>query len=170
MGTETNGKQTEGPVAQLEKQVLTVVEAIKKNPSKKKQILVGYISHFYEGVRETVKAHGSILPHYVILADTPKVGGPAVTDDVIGEAKALNAEAILSVEGYESDEDMTDVIYHVSMSTPSMGAMGWVFKVRLGDGKADILAEKPYLFESEKEAKTLGKLVQELEEMAEEIQ
>jgi hypothetical protein len=170
MDTENKDKQTEGPIAQLEKQVAEVAEAISKNPSKKKQILVGYVSHFYEGVRETVKTHGSILPHYVILAETPKVGGPAVTDEVIGEAQALNAEAILSVEGYESAEDMSDVIYHVSMSTPSLGAMGWVFKVRLGDGKADILAEKPYLFDSEKEAKTLGELVQELEEITEKTQ
>jgi hypothetical protein len=168
MKRKSEKAETKGPIAQLEKQVVTVVEAIKKNPSKKKQILVGYISHFYEGVRETVKKYGSILPHYVILADTPKVGGPTVTDDVVGEAKALNAEAILSVEGYESEEDMTDVIYHVSLSTPSIGTMGWVFKVQLGDGKAYILAEKSYLFESEKKAKTLGELVQELEEITEE--
>ena len=167
METESKDKSPEGPIAQLEKQLVTIVEAIKKNPSKKKQILIGYISHFYETVRETVKRYGSVLPHYVILADTPKVGGPAVTEEVIAEAKALNAEAILSVEGYESEDDMTDVIYHVSMSTPSMGAMGWVFKVRLGDGKAEVLAEKSYLFESEKEAKSLGELVKELEEMAE---
>lgn len=155
-------------MSQLEKQVATVMEAIKKNPSKKKQILIGYISHFYEGVKETVRKYGSVMPHYVILADAPRVGAPPVVREVVEEAKALNAEAILSVEGFESRTDITDVVYHVAMSTPSIGAMGWVFKVRLGDQKADILAEKPYLFKSEKDAKTLGALVEELETMTEE--
>jgi len=164
---ESQKAKAETAIAQLEKQVASVVETIKKNPSKKKQILIGYISHFYEGVKETVKKYGSVMPHYVIVADNPKFGGPTVTDDVVNDAKALNAEAILSVEGFESEDDLADVVYHVTMSTPSMGAMGWVFKVQLGNGKADILAEKPYLFESEKETKTLGELVRELEQMIE---
>lgn len=166
--TKSKDKKAQESIAQLEQQVASVMEAIKKNPSKKKQILIGYISHFYEGVKETVKKSGSVMPHYVIVADTPKFGGPAVTNEVVNDAKALNAEAILSVEGFESKEDITDVIYHVTMSTPSMGTMGWVFKVRLGDGKADILAEKPYLFKSQEDTKTLGELVRELEEIIEE--
>jgi hypothetical protein len=170
MTSESDKGKAEGPVAQLEKQVASVVEAIKNNPSKKKQILIGYITHFYEGVKETVKKYGSMMPHYVILAETPKVGGPVVTDDVVNEAKGLDAEAILSVEGFESKDDMTDVIYHVTMSAPSMGALGWVFKVRLGDGKAEILAEKPYLFESEQGTKTLEELVRELDAMTEETE
>lgn len=153
----------------LKEQVGRVVAAIKKDPSKKKRILIGYITHFYEGVKETVKKYGAIMPHYVIVADQPKFGGPAVvTSEVLAQAKALKAEAIMSVEGFESKDDLSDVVYHVTMSAPSIGALGWVFKVKLGDGKAEILAEKPYLFESDKEAKTLGELVQELEEMANE--
>ncbi|MBW2107123.1 MAG: hypothetical protein JRI36_00440 [Deltaproteobacteria bacterium] len=153
----------------LKEQVAKVVAAIRKDPSKRKRILIGYITHFYEGVKETVKKHGSMMPHYVIVADEPGFGGPAaVTDEVLAQAKALKAEAIMSVEGFESKEDLTDVVYHVTMSAPSIGVLGWVFKVKLGDGKAQIVAEKPYLFESEKEAKTLEELVRELDEMAEE--
>jgi hypothetical protein len=167
MDSEAKTSKPDQSIAQLEKQIATVMEAIKKNPSKKKQILIGYISHFYEGVKETIRKFGSVMPHYMILADTPKFGGPAVVQEVIEEAKALKAEAILSVEGFEAENDMTDVVYHVAMTTPSMGAMGWVFKVRLGDKKADILAEKPYLFESENDAKTLGEMVEELEAIIE---
>jgi hypothetical protein len=124
---------------------------------------MGYISHFYETVKETVTKQGSVLSHYVILADESRFGGPSVTDEVVGEAKKLGAEAILSVEGYQADDDIRDVIYHVSMSAPCMGVLGWVLKVKLGDSKADIVAEMPYLFDSENTVKTLGELVEDLE-------
>lgn len=155
----------------LKEEVLRVVAAIKKDPSRKKRILIGYITHYYEGVKAAVQKHGAIMPHYVIVADEPKFAGPAaVTEEVLARAKALNAEAIVSVEGFESREDLTDVVYHVTMSAPCLGVLGWVFKVKLSDGEAQILAEKPYLFESDKEAKTLGELMQELEEMAQGIE
>jgi hypothetical protein len=163
-----DNKKAKESFVQLEKQVMTVAEAIKKDPSKRKQILIGYISHFYEAVKETVKKHGSIMPHYVFVGSSPKFGGPAVTDEVMAEAKELNAEAVVSVEGFESDDDITDVVYHVSMSAPGMGVLGWVFKIKLGDGKADFVREKPYLFDSEHKMKTLGELVQELDGMSEE--
>ena len=115
---------SENPVAALEKQVLSVMEGIKKNPTKKREILIRYVSHVYEAVKGIVMKHGSVVPHYVILAGTPELGGPAVTDEIIEKAKALGAEAVVSVEGYESNEDMTDVIYHVSMSAPCMGVLG----------------------------------------------
>jgi hypothetical protein len=44
-----------------------------------------------------------------------------------------------------------------------MGVLGWVLKVKLGDAKADIVAEMPYLFDSESTVKTLGELVEDLE-------
>lgn len=158
-----DNKEAASSFAELEKQVGLVIGAIKKDPSKKKQILMGYISHFYETVKETVRKQGSVLSHFVILADEPTFGGPSVTDEVIGKAQKLGAEAILSVEGYQADHDITDVIYHVSMSAPCMGVLGWVFKVKLGDGKADILGETPYLFDSKARVKTLGELVDDLE-------
>jgi hypothetical protein len=158
-----DNKEAASSFAELEKQVGLVIGAMKKDPSKKKQILMGYISHFYETVKETVRKQGSVLSHYVILADEPTFGGPSVTDEVIGKAKKLEAEAILSVEGYQADDDITDVIYHVSMSAPCMGVLGWVFKVKLGDAKADIVGEMPYLFDSKATVKTLGELVEDLQ-------
>lgn len=156
-------KEAESSFAELEKQVGLVMETIKKDPSKKRQILMGYISHFYEAVKETVRKQGSVLSHYVILADKPMFGGSSVTDEVIAKAEKLGAEAVLSVEGYQADNDITDVICHVSMSAPCMGVLGWLFKVKLGDAKADIVSEMPYLFDSETTVKTLGQLIRELE-------
>jgi hypothetical protein len=150
-------------LANLEKQVLSVVEGIKRNPNKRKQILVGYITHVYEAVKEAIRKNGSVLPHYVILSDRPGFGAHCVTDEVIEKAKAMNAEAVVSVEGFESRNDITDVVYHVSMSAPALGALGWVLKVKLKDGAAAIRAEKPYLFDLEEKVKTLGQLVNELE-------
>ena len=147
----------------LEKQVLSVMEGIKSNPDKKKAILIGYVSHVYEAVKQTILKSGAAMPHYVILSDTPEFGGPEVTDEIITKAQKLNAEAVVSVEGFESQDDITDVIYHVSMSAPSVGVLGWVFKVKLADGTVDIVKEKPYLFGPGDKIKTLGELVAELE-------
>jgi hypothetical protein len=151
-------------LAELEKQVLSIMEGIKKNPDKKKQILIGYITHVYEVVKETLQKNGSVVPHYVILADAPEFGGSSVTDEVITKARKLDAEAVVSVEGFESQQDITDVIYHVSMSAPAVGVCGWVLKVKLGNKATRILKEKPYLFDSQEDVKTLGELVAELDE------
>lgn len=142
------------------------MKAIKQDPSKKKQVLLAYISNFYETIKERLIKDGAVLSHYVILGHEPIFGGPSVTDEIIGKAKERGAEAVLSVEGFQADHDITDVIYHVSMSAPCMGVLGWVLKVKLGDAKADIVAEMPYLFDSEKTVKTLGELVEDLEEQA----
>jgi hypothetical protein len=163
-----DNKGAASSLAELEKQVGLVMGAIKRDPSKKKQVLMAYISNFYETIKEILTKQGSVLSHYVILADEPTFGGPSVTDEVIDKAKKLEAEAVLSVEGYQADHDITDVIYHVSMSAPCMGVLGWVLKVKLGDGKADIIAEMPYLFDSETTVKTLGELVEDLEAQARE--
>jgi hypothetical protein len=158
-----DNKKVEKSFAELEKQVALIVGRVKKDPSKKRQVLIGYIAHFYEAVKETVKKQGSMISHYVILADRPTFGGPSVTDEVIAKAKEMGAEAVLSVEGFQADDDITDVIYHVSMSAPCLGVLGWVFKVKLGDGTVDIVREMPYLFDSDATVKTLGELVEDLE-------
>jgi hypothetical protein len=158
-----DNKEAERSFAELRKQVDLIMGTIKKDPSKKEQILMGYLSHFYEAIKETVRKRGSVISHYVILADKPDFGGPSVTDEVIAKAKQLGAEAVLSVEGFQADDDITDLIYHVSMSAPCIGVLGWVFKVELGDGKVDIIREMPYLFNSDATIKTLGELVEELE-------
>lgn len=164
MKNDASEDDSENPVAELEKQVLSVMEGIRKNPTKKREILIHYVSHVYEAVKGIVMKHGSVVPHYVILADVPELGGHGITDEIIEKAKALGAEAVVSVEGYESNEDMTDIIYHVSMSAPCIGVLGWVFKVKLEEGKIHFVREKPYLFESQDKVKTLGELVRALEE------
>jgi hypothetical protein len=156
-------QEPERLVSELEKQVALVVEEIKKEPSKKKQILIRYISNFYEAVKKTVEKEGSITPHYVMLTDPPNIGVPRVTDEVVSKAKELNAEAVLSVEGFRSENDISDVVYHVSMSAPCMGVLGWVFKVKLSDTRVDIAREMPYFFDVEDKVKTLGQLVVEME-------
>lgn len=143
------------------------MDGLKRNPEKKKEILIGYISHAYEAVKENIIKNGAVMPHYVILSDTPEFGGPEVTDDIILKAQKLNAEAVVSVEGFESQDDITDVIYHVSMSAPSIGVLGWVLKVKFGDGTVNIVKEKPYLFGPGDTVKTLGEMVTELEESIE---
>ena len=53
------------------------------------------------------------------------------------------------------------------MSAPCLGVLGWLFKVKLHDGEADIVREMPYLFNSQSNVKTLKELVEELEEASE---
>jgi hypothetical protein len=124
-----------------------------------------YISHFYEAVKETVRKQGSVIPYYIILADTPYFGA-FVTNDVISKAKEIRAEAVVYVEGFQSDDDIGDVIYHVSMSAPCMGVLGWIFKVKHADGRVDIIREMPYLFDSEDKVRRLRELVREMEREA----
>lgn len=158
-------KEVENSFVELTKQVALIIKAIRKNPSKQKQILMRYVSHFYEAVKETVKKQGSIIPYYIILADTPDFGA-FVTDDVISKAKEIGAEAVISVEGFQSDDDVGDVIYHVSMSAPCMGVLGWVFKVKHADSTVNIIREMPYLFDSQNKVRTLRELVMEMEREA----
>lgn len=159
-------KEAEESFKQLAGQVGLVMKAIKRNPSREQQILMTYVSHFYEAVKEAIKKQGSVVPYYITLADPPDFG-PRVTNKVIEKAKALGAKAIVSVEGFQSDTDIGDVVFHVSMSVPSRGVLGWVLKVKHSEGKADIVNELPYLFNSPQEVKTLGELVKELEDLPE---
>jgi hypothetical protein len=155
-------KEVEKSSELLAEQVVSVVEAIEKDPASEKKILVAYISHFYEAIKETIKQQGFVMPYYVTLAMTPRFG-PLVTDEVIDQAKTLGAKGIVSVEGFQADNDIGDVIYHVTMSAPSMGVLGWVLKVKCADGKADIVNELPYLFDSPENVKSLGELVEQME-------
>ena len=102
-------KDVEKSSEQLAAQVKSVVEAIDLDPPNEKEVLIAYISHFYEAIKETVKQQGIVMPYYIILAKTPEFG-PLVTDEVIGRAKALGAKGIASVEGFQSDDDIGDVI------------------------------------------------------------
>jgi hypothetical protein len=167
VGSAVNGKshnkKAQATYSALANQIALVMEGIKKYPSRKKEILVRYVSSFYEGVKNTVIKQGSVTPHYVILGDTEDFCGSAVTDEVLGRARDVKAEAVVSVEGFQARNDISDVIYHVSMSAPSMGVLGWVFKVKLADERVDIVCEMPYLFDSQDKVKTLGELVTEME-------
>lgn len=139
------------------------MKAIQADPSRKGQILTVYISNFVSAVKETIGRHGHVLPLYIIVADTVELGIPPVTEEVILKAKELKAEAVVCVEGFQSDKDIGDVIYHVSMSAPCVGVMGWVLKVKLGDGRVEFTREMPYHFDSPDRVKTLGELISEIE-------
>lgn len=147
----------------LEKQILFIMEAIRKNPGSEKKILVGYASNFFDAVKETIKKQGTMSPFYILMSDQPVFGVPPITDDVIVQAKASNAEAVLSVEGFQSERDMSDIVYHVSMSSPCMGVVGWILKVKLGDGIVEFVREMPYFFGTNERVKSLGDLLAEME-------
>ena len=151
------------PLDQLEKQVIHIMKAIQADPSRKREILNVYFSNFLSAVKETIGRHGHIMPLYIIVADAVELGVPPVTEEVINKAKELKAEAVVCVEGFQSDKDISDVIYHVSMSAPCVGVMGWVLKVQLGGGRVEFKREMPYHFDSPDKVKTLGELISEIE-------
>jgi len=159
----TNAVETEVLLSVFEKQIVSVKEAMTREPHRKNQILTVYISNFHEAIKQAVRKHGSVIPLYFFLADTPNFGTPPVTDEVICRAKELNADAIVFVEGFQAHNDISDVIYHVSMSAPCLGVLGWVFKVKLHDGEVDIVREMTYIFDSPDKVKTIGELVEEME-------
>jgi len=148
---------------QLGGQVALVIEAIRKDPSRKKQILMSYLANYYGAIKETIRHYGSIMPHCVLMSENPMFAEPPVSDEAIRLAKELDAEAIMSVEAFQAESDISDVIYHVSMSAQGVGVFGWVCKVKLGEGKAEVIREMPYLFASGQEVKTLGELIMEME-------
>jgi hypothetical protein len=92
------------------------------------------------------------------------IGEPPVSEEVIVRAREGGAEAVVSVEGFQSKEDIRDLIYHVSMSAPQLGVTGWVLKVKLDERQVTFLSEMPYLFHSEENVRTLGELIVEMEE------
>ena len=150
----------------LTTQVAQVMEAIKKHPSRRSQILIGFLSAFFDAVKETLKKQGRIMPIYIIVADEVGFGIPPVTEEVTRSAKDRDAEAVVTLEGFQSESDISDVICHVSMSSPSIGVMGWVLKVKLRDGFVSFLREMPYLFDSKEKVKSLGELIAQMERIS----
>jgi ribosomal protein S8 len=149
--------------AQLRKQVAQVLDAIRSHPKRRRQILSVYASSFFGAVKETLRRQGRIVPLYMILADPADFGIPPVTEEVARQAREMNAEAVVWVEGFQSEKDISDVIYHVGISSPGMGVMGWVLKVKLGDGRVVFTRERPYCFDSPDKVKSLGEIISEMD-------
>ncbi len=147
----------------LGEQVAQVLEAIRKRPSQQRQILTVFISTFFDAVKETIRSQGHITPFYLIMGDPICFGEPPVTEEALRRAKELNAAAVVTLEGFQSSNDIGDLIYHLSISAPCLGVMGWVLKVRLHEGKVVFQREFPYLFDSREKVKTLGEMVAEME-------
>lgn len=144
-------------------QAASVVEAIQKQPLKKRQILLSFFATLFDAVKETLKKQGQVMPLYLILGEEIDFGVPPVSGQVLVRAKELAAEALVTLEGFQSERDIGDVIYHLSMSAPSIGVMGFVLKIKLGDGTVTFIRELPYLFDSKEKVKTLGELVDDME-------
>jgi hypothetical protein len=143
--------------------VAQVLKAIRSQPKRRRQILSVYASSFFGAVKETLRRHGRIVPLYMILADPADFGAPPVTEEVARQASEMKAEAVVWVEGFQSEEDISDVIYHVGISSPAMGVMGWVLKVKLGDGRVVFTRERPYCFDSPEKVKSLGEIISEMD-------
>ncbi|RJR50762.1 MAG: hypothetical protein C4576_04740 [Desulfobacteraceae bacterium] len=156
-------KEENLPTALLQEQVARVLAAIRAQPEKKGRILSAYVSSFFEAVKETIRRQGRIMSFYMMMADPVDFGVPPVTEEVTSEAKRVKAEALLWVEGFQSERDISDVIYHVALSSPALGVIGWVLKVKLGDGRVEFTREMPYHFDSPEKTKSLGELLAEIE-------
>lgn len=149
--------------SRLEKQIGQVMKAIQADPAGKARILTTYIFNFFGAVKETIRRQGRIMPLYIIVTEPVQYGVPPVTEEVTRQAKASNAEALICVEGFQSEKDLGDVIYHVSISAPCLGVMGWVLKVNTGYNQVTFAREMPYHFETPEKIKSLGRLIAELE-------
>ena len=147
----------------LEEQITLVMEAIKKRPAMKGTILKRFLSNIFVASKETLRKQGRLAPLYMIVADIAHFGVPPLTEDVIAQAKESKAEAIVTLEGFHSNDDISDVIYHISMSAPSFGVLGWVLKVKIGDGALEFIREWPYFFDTKEKVKTLGEILTEME-------
>ena len=53
----------------LEEQVGQVTKAIKNEPSKERQILMVFLSRFFDAIKETVRRLGDVMPLTITLAD-----------------------------------------------------------------------------------------------------
>ena len=148
---------------ELEEQIALVMKAIRRQPALKPRILTRFFSNLFVAVKETLRGQGRIAPLFMVVAESAVFGVPPLTEDVIAQAKESGAEAIVIIEGFHSNHDIGDVIYHVSMSAPSFGVMGWVLKIRIGDGKVEFTREWPYFFDTKEKVKTLGEILAEME-------
>jgi hypothetical protein len=151
------------PGSRLEEQVSRVLSAIRAEPTRRRQILSTYVANFFGAVKETIRTQGRIVSFYVVLSDPVEVGIPPVTEEVSAQARQSKAEAIVWVEGFQSEKDISDVIYHVALSAPGMGVFGWVLKVKLEDGRVEFTREMPYHFDTPEKVKSLGELIEEIE-------
>ena len=147
----------------LEEQIALVMEAIRRRPALKAGILKRFLSNIFVAMKETLKQQGRVASLYMIVAEAADFGIPPLTEDVIAQAKASEAQAIITIEGFHSNRDISDVIYHVSMSTPSLGVLGWVLKIKIGDGTLEFVREWPYYFDTKEKVKTLGGILAEME-------
>jgi hypothetical protein len=154
---------TKIPLDELEKQVSMVINAIKKRPRMRKQILTSFISNIFAAVKETLRGQGRVASLYMIVAEHTEFGIPPVTDGVIKMARERKAEAVITIEGFHSDKDISDVVYHVSMSAPAIGVMGWVLKAKIQDQSLEFVRELPYVFDRIEKVKTLGQILEEME-------
>ena len=148
---------------ELEEQIALVMKAIKRQPALKPRILTRFFSNLFVAAKETLRGQGRIAPLFMVVAESPVFGVPPLREDVIAQAKRSGAEAIVVIEGFHSNHDIGDVIYHVSMSAPSIGVMGWVLKLRIGEGKVEFTREWPYFFHAKEKVKTLGEILAEME-------
>ncbi len=154
---------TKIPLDALEKQVSMVIGAIKRRPPVRKQVLTSFISNIFAAVKETLRGQGRVAPLYMIVAEHAEFGVPPVTDEVIKMAKERKAEAVITIEGFHSHKDISGVVYHVSMSAPAIGVMGWVLKAKIRDRSLEFVRELPYVFDSVEKVKTLGQILEEME-------
>lgn len=161
MKREATGKGIS--LSELEDQIALVMESIQRRPADGGRILKAFFSNIFVAAKETLKKQGRLAPLYMIVAEVADFGVPPLTEEVIARAKESKAQAIITIEGFHSDHDISDVIYHVSMSTPHLGVMGWVLKVRIGNGILEFVREWPYFFETKEKLKTLGEILVEME-------
>jgi hypothetical protein len=156
-------REEEKLLAQMKAQIEQVRKAIETEPSRRKRSLVAFVCHFFQAVKETVKRQGSVMSLYMVIADPAEFGLPPVDEEVIRKARERNAEAIISVEGFHSEKDIGDVVYHISMSAPGLGVMGWILKVKIQNGHVSFERERPYFFQPGDRVKSLGELLAETE-------
>jgi hypothetical protein len=156
-------EREELPLGRLAEQVGRVLAAVRAEPTRRRQILTAFVVRFLGAVKETIRAQGRIVSLYMLLSDPVDFGTPPVTAEVSLRAKQVKAEAIVWVEGFQSEKDIGDVIYHVALSAPGMGVLGWVLKVKLADGRVEFTREMPYHFDTPEKVRSLGELVEEME-------
>ncbi|MEW6666947.1 MAG: hypothetical protein AB1512_17225 [Thermodesulfobacteriota bacterium] len=156
-------EQNDPMAVQLRKQVAQVMDAIRSRPERRRQILSVYVYNFFSAVKETLRRQGRIMPLYMIIADPADFGFPPVTEEVTRQARDMNAEAVVWVEGFQSEMDISDAIYHVGISSPCLGVMGWVLKVKLGERRVSFTREMPYCFDSPDKVKSLGEIISDME-------
>jgi hypothetical protein len=150
-------------LAKFKTQVSLVMRAIHREPFREREILNVYAVIFFDAFKETIRTQGYTDSIFIVLADTPIFGVPPLTEEILGQAKGQNAKGILSVEGFQANNDISDVIYHISLSAPCIGVRGWILKVKLSDRKVLFQREMPYHFDSKDKVKSLGELIKEME-------